>query len=238
MPALALDPPRRRQIGICGTAPTTLSLAPTDDPAWEFWCCGFPREGFKRCDRYFELHARDTFPKTGPFIDWIERGAFPVYTFDHPSSWPRGVAYPREDMLHHYGDDFFTNSISWMMALAIHELGPGGGKIGLYGVDMAMVSEYAKERAGVLHFKQVARHLGIDMVIPRASALHVKPPPYPGNCESAFARKYLERGADLDKRYEAAKAQLRALELAVAKLEGHREERDFTWMHLGIYYER
>ena len=73
MPALALDPPRRRQIGICGTAPTTLSLAPTDDPAWEFWCCGFPREGFKRCDRYFELHARDTFPKTGPFIDWIER---------------------------------------------------------------------------------------------------------------------------------------------------------------------
>ena len=168
----------------------------------------------------------------------IERGAFPVYTFDHPSSWPRGVAYPREDMLHHYGDDFFTNSISWMMALAIHELGPGGGKIGLYGVDMAMVSEYAKERAGVLHFKQVARHLGIDMVIPRASALHVKPPPYPGNCESAFARKYLERGADLDKRYEAAKAQLRALELAVAKLEGHREERDFTWMHLGIYYER
>jgi len=70
--------------------------------------------------------------------------------------------YPKEEIVRRFGN-YFTNTISWMIALAIHK---GYKTIGIFGVDMAVSSEYHHQRPSCEYFIGLARGMGINVILP------------------------------------------------------------------------
>jgi hypothetical protein len=64
--------------------------------------------------------------------------------------------------------DYFTNSISYMLAMAIDE---GYQVIHVYGVDMAQDTEYGTQRPSCEFFLGVAVGRGIQIYVPKTSDL-------------------------------------------------------------------
>jgi hypothetical protein len=81
---------------------------------------------------------------------------------------PHAVGYPVQQILSIFGN-YFTNTISWMICLAIME---GFKTIGIWGVDMAVSSplrsqnEYSHQRPSCEYFIGMARGRGIEVIIP------------------------------------------------------------------------
>lgn len=80
---------------------------------------------------------------------------------------PKSEAYPLERVIKTFGT-YFTNSVSYMIAMAILQIKEGNykGEIGLYGVDMATKSEYGPQRPSCEFFLGIAVGLGITITIP------------------------------------------------------------------------
>ena len=106
----------------------------------------------------------------------------PIYMQQHWDEIPQSVAYPLNDvaltfgsklgwfntpfpegMVNHAVDAYFTNSISYMMALAILE---GYEEMHVYGVDMAVDTEYNFQRPSCEFFLGWAVGRGMKVYIP------------------------------------------------------------------------
>jgi len=163
--SIRTDP--RKKIAIVGKAPSSLSLAPYPDDSWQIWtlsdlvlCKQSPR-----FDVHFELH--DVSLLAGPrkpYLDWLAVAAQdkPVIVREKCKEIPRGIPYPREAIIAKYGS-YFTNTVSWMIALAI-DMRPK--QIGVWGVDMATTDEYAAQRPSCEYFLGVAAGRGIKVFTP------------------------------------------------------------------------
>ncbi|MFA5234969.1 MAG: hypothetical protein WC390_11275 [Sulfurimonas sp.] len=156
---------RRKNIAIVGKAPSSLGLAPYGDKSWQIWtlsdlvlCKQSPRY-----DVQFELHKIDqiTGPRQ-PFRDWLGRVEKPLFVREATPDLPNATPYPKDMIVAKYGH-YFTNTVSWMIALAI-EMKPE--RIGVWGVDMACNDEYGHQRPSCEYFLGMARGLGIEVVIP------------------------------------------------------------------------
>lgn len=161
-----------RKVAIVGTSDTTRHMAPVDDPSWEIWTLNDMGPLLSRIDRLFELHSaaileRDAKDLEHEFAWFKANDSVPVYMAE-PLDWiPCTVEFPTQALVKEFGD-YFTNSVSWMMALAIYE---GVEAIGLWGVDMAHGTEYAAQRPSCEYFIGLARGRGIDVYIPPQSDL-------------------------------------------------------------------
>ena len=71
----------------------------------------------------------------------------------------KSSAYPIEVIINRFGR-YFTSTVSFMIALAIHE---GAKDIGLAGVNMSTESEFADQRAGCEYMIGIARGMGIPV---------------------------------------------------------------------------
>ena len=200
------QPRQPRKIAIIGKAPSSSLLAPYADPAWEVWILntlGSAKE-VPRWDRQFELHDLCLVknPGFGNYYDFLkeESGKRPVYLRDDPpKEFKGGIRYPYGEIKRVFetfsGRDYFTNTVSWMVALAVYEhmlgrmyhepegLDPVGVlEIGMWGVDMAQhntaysmtnagpfASEYARQRPSVEYWIGVAEGKGIKFTIPPQS---------------------------------------------------------------------
>jgi len=191
-----------RKIAILGTAQTTLGQAPVNDPDWEIWGCG--GGSFKilpRFDRWFELHSPALIKSLNEeYHGWLGQLSQPLYTMGPVAEWPASKPYPREEVIARFSDWFMTSSIAWMLALAIHE---EPDTIGIWGVDMSHDSEYAKQRAGCLHFIRLAVAHGIDVKIPPTSQLLHIGKPYPDVCDDPALRVLAARKAGLEAQMSA-----------------------------------
>lgn len=121
---------------------------------------------------WFQLHdVRKHHPNDfDDHMKFLTDAKFPVFMWDkeiekHPLS--NAVAYPKEQIVERFGD-YFTNTVSWMIAMAIIM---GYKKIGIYGIDMAQEGEYKSQRPSCEYFIGVARGLGIEVFIPETSDL-------------------------------------------------------------------
>ena len=126
------------RIALIGSAPSSVALAPYDDPTFEIWACSpGARPHLKKVDRFFELHLFEPHqPWFAPeYIAWMAGLKCPVYMLEPVKEIPPSVGYPKDEMLAKYGPFFFTSSLSWMFAMAL--VTPGVTEIGLWGVDMA-----------------------------------------------------------------------------------------------------
>jgi hypothetical protein len=79
------------------------------------------------------------------------------------------IPYPLEDVQKDFGiQDYYTNTVSYMVALAAHMRVK---KIGLYGVDVAFGAPYAQEMRGVEYWIGRAAERGVEIIAPPESQL-------------------------------------------------------------------
>ena len=161
---------KKSKVAIVGFAPS-WSKAPWKDDEFEIWTLNeayrlFEKLPDTRADRWFEIHNPDSPSKATPeHTEWLKSCPIPVYMQKHYDTIPKSVPFPFNDIMEwlkekgHLGFKYFTNSISWMIALAICE---GFKEIHVYGVDMAQdeskngTSEYAYQKPSCEYLLGVA----------------------------------------------------------------------------------
>ena len=104
------------------------------------------------------------------YLRWLSGLGDNVFLAEEHPKLPDAQLYPQKIIMEKYGD-FFTNSASWMLALALHE---GVEKIGIYGIEMETLSEYEHQRPSVLYFIGLAKGMGVEITLPPYSKLFQK----------------------------------------------------------------
>ena len=143
-------------------------------------------------DKYVVREGDTINPTAGPahprdpnHVPWLREaaGLFPLYLKTEQTEVPGALVYPREDVYKYFGRQYFTNSITYMIALAIMELAPDhkpieGAEIGVWGVDMMVSggivgseSEYGYQRPSCEWVLGVAEGMGITIHIPEQADL-------------------------------------------------------------------
>lgn len=166
---------KKTKVAILGTVPHKLQ-APFDNEEFEIWaiahaCLGDP---LKRVDRIFELHKWEEVIKWKSDQAWQLHSGIPVYLREKRSEVQNGVIYPfnRIEKKFKIFDDrnecMMTNSISWMIALAIDE---GFKDIHIYGVNMSASMEYGFQKPSCEYYMGLAKGMGCNIYVPVESDL-------------------------------------------------------------------
>jgi len=194
-------PKKRRKVAILGYTPTRLQAPYDNIEEFEIWGLNdlyrFKSDtDVKRWDRWFEIHTekcirimdtvklapnagREKQPSADDHLKELGSWNVPVYMVRKFAEVPNGVIYPLDEIVKEFGKYFlnsnhvkyFTNSIAYMIALAIYEKFE---EIHVYGVDMAtsgVDNEYAKQRPSCEFWLGVAIGRGIKIHVPDESDL-------------------------------------------------------------------
>lgn len=230
---------RSDKVAIVGFAPSSMQLAPFGDESWDIWtlnniyaCFDIPR-----WNRWFELHPNfreyapmhdaridpqaivmgDARPVTKVLnhLDWLQAQppVNPIFFVEPQPDIPAALPYPLE-VIKAWCESrkfkpYFTNSISYMIAMALFEhchFGDCYNTIGIYGVDMAANGEYQKERPSVEYWIGLAQGLGVEVVLPKESEL-LKARFYGFERDSDFVTKMNSRFQELMGNHNQACAQ-------------------------------
>lgn len=218
-----------RRIAIVGFAEGHRQMAPFDDPSWEMW--GMNRLHAvmpdKRWDAWFDLHPLDRF-YLGPngerdeeHIAFLKAFAGPVYVraedLGLALEWGivNAVPFPRHELEQRFGF-YMTNTVSWLLALAITT---DPNVIGVYGVDMAQDTlqnaEYSAQRPSCEYFLGIAAGMGIEIILPSHSDLLRTVEQYGWEDNDFLREKTIGRMQELGMRKENFKQQLAQEEAAV-----------------------
>lgn len=167
---------KRKKVAILGTVPHKIQ-APFDDDEFEIWaiahaCLGDP---LKRVDRIFEIHKWDEVVKWGSPQSWEKlHPDVPVYIREVREDVPHSVAFPFDRLAKKFKifDDreecMMTNSISWMVGLALDE---DFEEIHIYGVNMSHSSEYGFQKPSCEYYLGLAKGMGKKIYVPTESDL-------------------------------------------------------------------
>lgn len=208
-----------RQIALCGFA-DSKSLAPWQDPSWEKWAVNdlYAYVPPGSVQRVFEVHHQIGLQnRRNPNHDaWMRQTApqlgIPIVMQEHRPEYPTSIPIPRMEIAEVFADvafggragcDYFTNSVAWMIAMALLELSewvslpdgrrlrlcPPGTKLHLFGIDMAAGaagndemresnSEYAAQRPSCEFWLGVAKSMGCELYVPDNSDLLKAPALY------------------------------------------------------------
>lgn len=209
------------KVAIVGFAPSSMSDVKFlfGDPDVEIWginqlYMAFPdivpgaRSPEQRnVTRWFQIHSRQSYDQTvardHSHHEWLGRPKeveFPIYMQKREPDVPSSVEFPKDMLMAEFGR-YFTNSISWEIALAIHE---GFKTIYIFGVDMAQDSEHAYERPSVEFFCGWARGAGINLVMPQKSDLLKTAWIYPYEDDAPMRIKFQSRRGELRDRINQA----------------------------------
>jgi hypothetical protein len=170
-----------KKVAIVGFA-DTKDQAPFDDPSFEIWGLNDLHGSLKRYDRWFDIHPRDNIeldtklmrnagqtPPENIGLSGLKKLNVPIYMQDRYEDVPFSVKFPLKEITESFQfGKYMTNSISYMTALAIYE---GYEEIHIYGVDMAVGTEYVNQRPSCEYWVGVAAGRGIKLFIPNASDL-------------------------------------------------------------------
>jgi len=169
---------KERNIAIIGTAPSSLGLAPWNNNDWEMWPCtgvfkGVDILNISNLGAWFEIHDPLTIKEQFGNVDFHASLTKPVFMQEKREDVPFSERYPIEDILAMFPRKYFTNSISYMIAYAIYLARQGENikRIGIWGVDMCVDSEYSHQRPSCEYFIGIAEGMGIEVVIPGESDL-------------------------------------------------------------------
>ena len=158
---------KRDKLAIVGFASSTRAEAPLQDDSFELWGCnelGMVIDG--KWDAWFNIHKFNEIAAEN--AQWLAQQKVPVYLVDQHPDIPNSVRYPLEAMCEKFPRRYFCSGIGYMLALAIDS---GYEFIGLYGVDMALESEYQYQRPNCEYFIGLAEGRGIEVYVPKASQL-------------------------------------------------------------------
>ncbi len=163
-----MQPLTTKKIAIVGASTCHRHLAPFNDPNYEIWTLSAVPVLEKACTRvtrHFEFHEIDTrkekFMKCGLW-KWMQE--FPGLILSEPHrEFPNATIFPKDVLLQGGFRRYFTSSIAWMLGWAINETPE---EIAVYGVDMALESEYAYERPCCEYLLGLAQGIGIKLRFP------------------------------------------------------------------------
>lgn len=171
-----------KKIAIVGCS-DTRDQAPFDDESFEIWGVNNLFYHIPRWTRWFEIHLiehngnrwirrGDLFFKKQPveeYIAGLAKHKTPIYMQRQWPEIPTSTPYPIKEIITYFGD-YFTNTISYMIALAIYEIitkyDIAKSELHVYGVDMAVDTEYHWQRPSCEFFLGWAKGLGIKTFIP------------------------------------------------------------------------
>ena len=216
------DFPKRTKDKVCiiGFAPDTRELAPLDDDSMDFWGLNelyldMPKLA-QIASGWFQLHGYEPPKIRDPEqIKHLGQLKCPVFMWGKHKDIPNSVKYPHSeilDMFDIYGEGmapdipnqrdrvYFTNSVSWMIVLAIYM---GYKEIHMYGVNMAQVQEFEHQRPSCEFFLGWARGQGVKVYLPIQSDLCQAWVQYGYDDGSKFMEKMYARDVELDQRIEA-----------------------------------
>jgi len=128
---------------------------------------------FKNLTLSFEFHDADIWPKyEQPYFQDLIKWGGPVLMQRHYDCIPNSIPYPKDEITEQFYCNAswnpFTNSVSWMLALAIRQ---SYEEIYLYGVEMEHETEYVYQARGVVYFIGLAMGMGIKVVVPSTCQL-------------------------------------------------------------------
>lgn len=176
-PPLA-GPGRHRKIAMLGGA-RTLKFAPWHDPTWELWAHASCRQKCQRePDVYFDLHPPELFrdPKKKfwdvNYLAWAKQNHVPIYMQDKYEDIPASLRYPFETMITEFPRGYMTNTVTYMVALALME---GVTHMALYGCHYESDGEYGPQRGSMEYWCGVAEGRGVHVLLPPMCDLLNKP---------------------------------------------------------------
>lgn len=200
---------------IVGFAPSWV-LTPWGDTDAHFWGMNALHKVApdKPWTHWFQLHDIDQHhtEDRDEHVKWLASQPYPVMMFEEHAAkvideLPNLAIYPRAEVLAEFGN-YFTNTVSWEIALAIMM---GYKRIGIYGIDMAQDSEYGGQRPSCEWMIGVAQGRGIEVDIPGTSDLLKTPYLYGIEDGGAMRVKYdarmkelIERRTDLERQRNMA----------------------------------
>ncbi len=155
-----------RKIAIVGSA-GTKQYAPWNDRSWELWSLNHKYWNYDRTDRHFDIHNPVNIRKNKAYLNWLVGLQEKVMLAAPMPEMPRAMIFPQKEIMERFGD-YFNNSISWMIALALYE---GVDEIGVYGVELTQKIEYERQRPSVLHLLGIAKGMGVKVTTPSESRL-------------------------------------------------------------------
>ena len=219
-----------RKIAICGSAASSVALAPYNDPSWEIWSCSPANKGQPRVDVWFELHNPDVKIREGltEWMEWLKEQPI-VYMQRAYPGYKGARVYPLQPMLEKWGPYIWTSQLSFMLALAIEQKPK---MIGVFGVDMAANSEYNQQRLALQVLLQyVLKSEEIELIVPPESDI-LEPAPFYGYCESSRQwRKFYVRKQELTSRINGLKAESIKKEEEAKHLLGALDDMEYHLAH-------
>ena len=114
----------RKKIAICGFASSSRHLMPFDDATW---IIGAMNQFYRHCPRadyWFDIHHnwREGNVEGTDHPRALKQLGFPVFMVERASDVPNSVRYPIERLIQKFGIDYFTSTVSYMIAWAIDEI--------------------------------------------------------------------------------------------------------------------
>lgn len=238
---------KKKRVYIVGFAPSWVET-PWDDMEAERWGLNSLHRvaSGRPFDRWFQLHdLNEHHREDHHHIQWLKQAPMPIYMFEnHMKGWdiPNALAYPKKEILEHFGPyPYFTNSISWMLGMAIYL---GFEEIGIYGVDMAQDAitngEYSSQRPSCEWLIGWAQGKGIKVHVPDTADLMKTTHLYGAESHNEYIVKLESRINGLNQQKQAHEQQAQQHRDAALQLGGAIENAKWivrTWVPPRIHVE-
>lgn len=172
-----------RKVCIVGAAGPSNRWANDLEEGVEIWsmnlCHRFIQPG--KATRWFQMHHRmhnannghppGHFGRPLDHDEFLQGLDIPVYMQEVDPLIPSSVRYPLEEIVGKWRP-YFTSTVPYMIALALHE---GVDEIGLLGIYLNTTQEYQAHRPCVEYWLGVADGMGVEVWLPEGTDLAEAP---------------------------------------------------------------
>jgi hypothetical protein len=156
------------KIAIVGTT-ASLMDAPYKDESWEIWGLNGAYSAMPRWDKWFDMHSLQVLKDNHKpaYFDFLAKAGNKLTLNAEYEEYPDARVFPYKELVEKHGR-YFSNTIAWLIALAIEQ---EPEEIGIWGVNMAQDTEYAHQRPCCEYFLGMAKGVGIKVTVPKGSEL-------------------------------------------------------------------
>ncbi len=225
------------KIAIVGTA-IGYENAPFADESWEVWGLSRIYLNVPRWTRWFELHKPEDLCKTWEpgnlaaeaaartaYTGWLEGAHTKGRVYSREGAIDNTEVFPFAELVEEFPRGYFTNTIAWLTAYAIHI---GATEIGIWGVDMALSTEYTAQRPSCEYLLGIAEGRGIKVTVPDTSDMLKCRSMYAYEDTGGFTAKMRIQALEIEQRLAKCKADMTQLQVIGAATEGQKEIIDWV----------
>ena len=173
-----------RAVAVAGFAPDSRDLINAEPDTTEIWGLNNAHVFLKKkASRWFQIHPPDwkadlglppgEYGRPPGHVKFLSEFEGPVYMLAPDKRIPNSVAYPIDEIKAHFGLEYFTSSMAYMLALALydHDVREKVDEIKVFGVNLTTSAEYFEQKACLEYWLGVAKGKGIKTSLPPTTAL-------------------------------------------------------------------